>query len=161
MIQLDQQAAGQQLTDPQVAVLLNALDDEYHAQATYAAVIDRFGPERPFVNIIEAEKRHAAAIIRLLEACGVEYPANPYISGDKPLEALPATLAQCCEVGVAAEIENIRLYDEDLLPAVAGHAEASAILKRLRDASQDRHLPAFKRCASRNMLAASQNRKEH
>jgi hypothetical protein len=161
MTPLNQQPAGQTLTEPQRAALLTALDDEYHAQATYAAVIDRFGPKRPFANIIEAEKRHAAAIIRLLEACGVEYPANPYSSGDKPLETLPATLAQCCEVGVAAEIENVRLYDEDLLPAVAGHAEASAILKRLRDASKDRHLPAFKRCASRNALAASQNQKEH
>ena len=157
----NQQFAGQSPTEPQVAALLAALDDEYHAEATYAAVIDRFGPKRPSINIIEAEKRHAQAIIRLLESCGVEYPANPYTRGDKPLEALPATLAQCCQVGVAAEIENVRLYDEDLLPAVAGHAEASAILKRLRDASQEHHLPAFKRCASRNTLAASQNQKEH
>lgn len=36
-----------------------ALDDEYRAEATYAAVITAFGEVRPFINIIEAERRHA------------------------------------------------------------------------------------------------------
>lgn len=39
-----------------------ALDDEYKARATYRKVIEAFGPVRPFVNIVEAEDRHAEAI---------------------------------------------------------------------------------------------------
>jgi hypothetical protein len=46
------------------ALLGDALDDEYKAEATYAAVITRFGPVRPFINIVEAERRHAGALIR-------------------------------------------------------------------------------------------------
>ena len=36
------------------AVLLEALDDERKAEATYAAVIEKFGEVRPFINIIDA-----------------------------------------------------------------------------------------------------------
>ena len=37
-----------------------ALDDEYRAEAIYDAVMQKFGEVRPFINIIEAERRHAA-----------------------------------------------------------------------------------------------------
>ncbi|WP_257556844.1 hypothetical protein [Sphingobium sp. CFD-2] len=33
-------------------ILLDALEDERKAEATYAAVIEKFGPVRPFSNII-------------------------------------------------------------------------------------------------------------
>lgn len=50
------------LTPETIAALAEALDDEYKARATYAKVIERFGPVRPFVNIIKAEERHAQAL---------------------------------------------------------------------------------------------------
>ncbi len=50
------------VTEPEVNALLEALDDEYKAAVTYAQVIDDFGPIRPFVNIIEAERRHIEAL---------------------------------------------------------------------------------------------------
>lgn len=50
-----------------IEALRDALDDEYKARATYQSVIDKFGPVRPFVNIIEAEERHASALLRLFE----------------------------------------------------------------------------------------------
>ena len=34
--------------------LNEALQDEYKARATYRAIIQRYGPVRPFVNIVEA-----------------------------------------------------------------------------------------------------------
>lgn len=43
-----------------VAAMAEALDDEYKAIATYESVLDAFGPVRPFANIVEAERRHAA-----------------------------------------------------------------------------------------------------
>jgi hypothetical protein len=139
-------AAG--LSDEAKAAVLRALEDEYHAEAVYAATLDTFGEVRPFSNIIEAERKHQAALLDLLETYGVAAPANGYLTGEKPLGALPATLQEVCEIGVAAEIENARLYDEDLLPAVAGHPDIIQVFNNLRDASIDNHLPAFERCAA-------------
>jgi hypothetical protein len=38
-----------------IEALREVLEDEYRARATYRAVIERFGPVQPFVNILEAE----------------------------------------------------------------------------------------------------------
>ncbi len=34
--------------------LTEALQDEYKSQATYRKVIEKFGPVRPFINVVEA-----------------------------------------------------------------------------------------------------------
>ncbi|MDM8016253.1 MAG: DUF2202 domain-containing protein [Rhizobium sp.] len=145
-------AAGPALAAPlpeaaQTAVL-RALDDEYHAEAVYAATLAAFGDVRPFSNIIKAERKHQAALLDLMKTYGMAAPANGYLTGDKPLEALPATLQEVCAVGVAAEIENARLYDEDLLPAVMRYPDITRVFTALRDASINNHLPAFQRCAA-------------
>lgn len=122
------------------AALLKALDDEYKAIATYQAVIDAFGPLRPFINIIEAEHRHAAALHRVMTRRGVPIPDNSWLGAI----TAPPDLAAACQAGIDAEIDNAALYD-DLLTAVAGDAELTTLFARLRDASQHRHLPAFRR----------------
>ena len=133
-------------TDREAA--LAALDDEYHALATYEAVIAKFGAVRPFVNIRKAEAQHAGAVIGYLQAQGEAVPENPYLTGAKPAPEVPATLTAACDLGVQAEIANKDLYDVKLLPMVADNAELTRILTALRDASQNNHLPAFQRCAS-------------
>lgn len=54
-----------------------ALDDEYRARATCRAVIDRFGPARPFVNIVESEQRHIEALVRQYQRLGWPVPRPP------------------------------------------------------------------------------------
>lgn len=138
------------LPEPVVAAVLIALDDEYHAEATYAAIMGVFGEVRPFCNIIEAERRHAAALIDILNKHDQIVPPNPYLAGEKPLDPVPETLAAACTQGVEAEIANVRLYDEDLLPTVDAYPEITGVFRALRDASENNHLPAFRRCASRS-----------
>lgn len=140
------QAAG--LSDAAKTAVLRALDDEYHAEAVYVATLAAFGDVRPFSNIIEAERKHQAALVGVLESYGLAIPANTYLTGEKELESLPPTLQEVCEIGVAAEIENARLYDEDLMPAVIDYADITAVFTNLRDASIESHLPAFQRCAA-------------
>ena len=124
--------------------LSTALDDEYKAEAMYAAVLEVFPGARPFANIIEAEKRHSGFVKTEMDRLGIRYETNnPY---DGKLEA-PATLLAACEAGVKAELENIALYDR-LLPTVSD-AQVRTVLERLQAASQDRHLPAFERCVER------------
>lgn len=126
------------------AALRAALEDEYRAEATYAAVIAAFGEVRPFINIIEAERRHAAQARAQMDRLGISYdPANPFLG---TLTA-PASVLAACEQGVEAEIENIALYDK-LLPTIVD-PEVRATLTRLQAASRDKHLPAFQRCVDR------------
>ncbi|MGJ0394981.1 MAG: ferritin-like domain-containing protein [Methylocystis sp.] len=131
-----------------IEALREALDDEYKARATYQSVIDRFGPVRPFVNIIEAEERHASALLRLFERFGVEPPTDRW-AGRVPA---PSSLAEACRAGVTAEIENAEMYER--LLAQVSDVKARDVLRRLQAASQQRHLPAFRRCAERRFGGA-------
>ncbi|KAF0124501.1 MAG: hypothetical protein FD139_1614 [Methylocystaceae bacterium] len=126
-----------------IGALREALDDEYKARATYQGVIDRFGPIRPFANIIEAEERHANALLRLFERFGIEPPKDRW-AGQVPA---PSSLAEACKAGVEAEIENAAVYAR--LLAQVSDARVRDVLTRLQQASQQRHLPAFRRCAER------------
>ncbi len=124
-------------------ILLEALDDERKAEATYAAVIEKFGPVRPFINIISAERRHAAAIENQMERLEFEVPETP--SSGK-VDA-PSSLTAACEQAINAEIETVAHYDR-LIPLIED-AGVRHVLTRLRDASRDNHLPAFRRRLAR------------
>ena len=124
-------------------ILLDALDDERKAEATYAAVIAKFGPVRPFSNIIEAEQRHASALERQLRRLGLTVPPNPWTGK----VSAPATLKEACESAVEGEIENIALYDR-LIPMI-DDPSARQVMENLQAASRERHLPAFKLCLER------------
>lgn len=139
-------AQAQTLTEAQVQAAYAALDDEYHAESFYAAVIAKLGPVRPFSNIIKAEQAHANRVIALLKASGAAIPANPYADGSKALPTIPATKTEACAIGVEAEVANKALYDDTLLPVAKGNADLTAAFIALRDASQTKHRPAFQRC---------------
>lgn len=124
-------------------ILRDALEDERKAEATYAAVIEKFGEVRPFINIIDAERRHSAAIERQMTRLGFAIPANHWEGKGEA----PTTLVEACSMAVEAEIENIALYDR-LLPAIADDV-VRQVLQNLQDASRDNHLPAFRRCLER------------
>lgn len=134
--------AGAQSGD--AAALRAALEDEYHAEATYAAVIATFGEVRPFINIIEAERRHAAQARLQMDRLGISYdPTNPFLG----ILSAPASVLAACEQGVEAELKNIALYDK-LLPTIVD-PEVRETLTQLQSASRDKHLPAFQRCVDR------------
>lgn len=131
------------LSDSEVADLVAALDDEYMARATYAQVIADFGDVRPFINIVEAEGRHAEALIGLFRDYGVPVPTDTWPGR----VAHYTSLREACEAGVAAEVENAELYDR--LLAGTDKADILAVYRNLQEASQERHLSAFRRCVER------------
>jgi hypothetical protein len=128
------------LDETEVRALHEALDDEYRAWATYDQVIADFGEVRPFSNIREAEARHIEALRVLFWRYGVAVPANPWLGKVTRY----ASLREACEAGVAAEIENAALYER--LLASTRRADILTVFRNLREASQERHLPAFQRC---------------
>ena len=126
-----------------IDALREALEDEYRARATYRKVIETFGPVRPFVNIVDAEDRHARALLALLTRFGIEPPADTWPQH----VTAPSTLAEACRAGVEAEIENEAMY-ERLLKQITD-PDALTVMQRLQRASRERHLPAFQRCLER------------
>lgn len=137
-------SSGQTLNDTEVQALSDTLDDEYKSRETYAQVIRDFGDVRPFVNIVEAEARHASALINLFEKYGVSPPANRW-AGKAPRFS---SVHEACVAGIQGEIENVAIYDRALKSTQ--RPDILAVYQALRSASQDRHLPAFQRCAQRS-----------
>ncbi|WP_068805979.1 ferritin-like domain-containing protein [Thauera phenolivorans] len=131
------------LNDNDIRVLHEALDDEYHAWATYDQVISDFGEVAPFIHIRDAEGRHIEALLSLFRQFALPVPDNTWPGR---VERYPSLLA-ACEAGVAAEIANAEMYDR--LLAAVGRPEILEVLRRLQEASQQRHLPAFERCVER------------
>ncbi len=129
------------LTDAENRALHEALDDEYRAWATYDQVIADFGEAPPFSNIRESEARHIEALRTLFARYAVAIPENPWPGRIDRY----ANRQAACEAAVAAEIANVGMYDR-LLTAI-GHPDILAVLRTLQEASQQRHLPAFRRCA--------------
>lgn len=142
-------AWSKSLTAEARSALDAAMQDERHAEAVYDAVLRKFGDVRPFSNIIVAERRHQAMLIDLYKTYGIPVPDNGYATGALAAPAASATLAEACKIGIEAEIANRDLYDRTLLPAVAAYADITGVMQRLRDASEENHLPAFRRCANR------------
>lgn len=127
-----------------IAAIHEALDDEYKARATYAAVIERHGAVRPFVNIIAAEDRHARALERLLTKDGHAIPADRWTGK----VTAPDRLEQAYALGVQAEIENRDMYDR--LERMTSEPDVLRVFGNLRTASQQNHLPAFQRHLERS-----------
>jgi hypothetical protein len=131
------------MTTTLAEVLNEALADEYKARATYRAIIDRYGPVRPFVNIVEAEQTHIDALLPLFATYGIAVPSEPDPAGI----GTPGSLLDACRQGVDAELENGTMYDR--LLAATEQSDVRMVLERLRAASRDHHLPAFRRCVER------------
>ena len=152
-------AAANDLSDEALSAILTALDDEYHAVAVYDALIDEFGENTVFSNIVEAEEKHADALIRLLTKYDQPIPENPYLEGTKALEPLPDTLLEAYEAGVEGEIVNIALYEEQLLPAVTEYPDVTRVFTALMRASETRHLPTFTACTENRCAGSGASRK--
>ncbi|MDK2042260.1 ferritin-like domain-containing protein [Aliarcobacter butzleri] len=121
-------------------ILRIAVYDEFKAYETYSKIIEKFGLVQPFVNIKEAEAIHYSALIQLMQKYNIEVPFNNWATKVE----IPNTLIECCEMGVAAEINNIAMYNNLLSYAI--DADVRDVIFRLQAASYNNHLPAFRNC---------------
>lgn len=130
-----------ELDDFEVQALQEALDDEYRSWATYDQVVADFGEVLPFANIREAEARHIEALRTLYSRYQLSWPNNPWPG---KVERYPDVKAACV-AAVAAEIANGAMYSR--LLAGIRHSDVERVLRRLQEASEQRHLAAFQACA--------------
>jgi hypothetical protein len=126
-----------------IEALRDALEDVYRVRATCQKAIEAFGRVQPFVNIQADEVRHVRSLRALLNRQGVEAPQDAWLAR----VAAPESLGEACAAAGRAELERQALY-EHLLPCV-GDPAARRAMRRIREHSRRRHLPAFRRCFTR------------
>lgn len=131
--------------------LTAAMEDEFHAAAVYSAVMSKHGEVRPFVNIHRAELQHQAMLRRVFDHYSLAVPKDTFARQQNETLfrwytrlGVPLTYKESCALGVQAEIENIALYDK--LFKLDLPQDVRQAFERLRSASLNNHLPAFKRC---------------
>lgn len=124
-----------------VRALMMALDDEYKARAVYSRVLDDFGRVRPFSKIIYSEQRHIDALIPFFAKYGVDVPDDSYYGRVPGYDSIQ----QACEAAIIGEMANVELYNK--IFELADDPDLIAVFENLQWVSQNRHLPAFQRCA--------------
>jgi hypothetical protein len=144
-----------ELSSSEISALDDALNDEHQACATYDQVIADFGDVMPFVNIRDAGARHIEALSALLRADGLPIRENT-LPGMVPRFG---SVREACEAGIAAEVANAALYER--LLAATHRADILTVFQRLQEASQQRHLPASRRCAERGGEGGGQGHRRH
>jgi hypothetical protein len=130
------------LAEEEIEALTSALKDEYHAWAVYDQVIQDFGDVSPFVQIRQAESRHADALIRMFDRYELEVPENDWVGAVPSFESVDAA----CLGAVQAEIDNAGLYDKIL--ATTDKRDLTNVFINLQSASLNQHLPAFESCGA-------------
>lgn len=134
---------SQSLTESEIQAIQAAIDDEYKARETYLRVIETFGWVNPFANIQRAEANHIQALIAIFEQYNIPVPENKWVG----LVPSYASIQEACAAGEQAEIDNVAIYDR-LFPMVQ-NPQIITVFQGLQRASQEKHLPAFARCADR------------
>ena len=119
-------------------MLKYAIQDEYLARQEYEMIMDAYGQQRPFSNIIQAEETHIALLKEIYQTYGYEIPEDNAAA----YAVLPDSIDEAIVLGVTAEENNIAMYNlflEQELPD-----DIKAVFVELRDASEN-HLAAFEK----------------
>jgi hypothetical protein len=131
------------ISEEALALMQEAIQDEYRSHTIYQQVVADFGEVLPFLHTMEAELRHAAALERLYRQRSLVPPAPAAAVTEGPVRRYESVLAACTD-SVQTEVDNVAIYDRllalELPPDVRRVAEFN------REASQERHLPAYQRC---------------
>ena len=132
-------------------MLTYAIEDEYLAQAEYKVIMEAFGEQRPFVNIMKAEGVHVQRLLPLFTAHGVTVPEDTALEHT----VKPDSLQAAYEAGVTAEVHNIAMY-EAFLKQEDLPDDVRAVFEALMRASGN-HLRAFEQNANKQGMG-NQNR---
>lgn len=119
-------------------MLMYAVQDEYLAHGEYLAIIEKFGSQKPYDNIIKAEETHLSFLQEVYQIYELEFPTDSSLDHI----VVPADLLEAAKTGVQAEIDNIAMYEKFLsydLPE-----NVVEVFNALKDGSES-HLLAFEK----------------
>jgi len=132
-------------------MLTYAIQDEYLAQAEYKVIMDAFGEQRPFINIMKAEGGHIELLLPLFTAYQITVPEDTAIEHT----VKPDSVQAAYEAGVTAEVNNIAMYEAFLKQSDLPD-DVRAVFEALTRASWN-HLRAFEQNANKPGMG-NQNR---
>ncbi len=121
-----------------VDMLTYAVQDEYLAHGEYEAIINKFGDQKPYSNIVLSEETHLSLLKEIYESYDMEFLED---ESDSHI-VIPETLLAAATTGVQAEIDNIAMYEKFLTYDLPDSIENVFII--LKDGSE-KHLNAFQR----------------
>jgi hypothetical protein len=124
-------------------MLTYAIQDEYLAQAEYAAIMEEYGQVSPFNNIIKAEESHISSLVVLFDDYDFAVPIND--ASDRVV--LPDALEDSYGIGIEAEILNIEMYEKFLEQDLPD--DVRVVFEELLAGSEN-HLKAFENKANSN-----------
>lgn len=119
-------------------MLTYAIQDEYLADATYQAIINKYGSNTVFSKVVNAENNHIAGLKRLFEENNIAIPAD----NSSSYVVVPTTLEEAYKVASDIEVLNIKMYDLFLNESLS--ATVRNKFESLKWASSN-HLRAFER----------------
>jgi len=119
-------------------MLVYAIEDEYMAQAEYDVIMDNYGVQKPFSNIIKAEATHISLLEPFFEEYAIAVPEKDWES----LVVVPETIDAAYAIGVEAEEKNIAMYESFLKENLPD--DVREVFEALKNASE-KHLAAFQR----------------
>jgi len=134
-----QPAVTPTLSDEAATALVYALagdEGEYAARARYKAIIAKFGPLQPFVNILKAEEQHITVLKQQCAKYGVAIPEDTVVA------TVPDVLLDAAKDAAEYEVLNAAMYEE-LLPVVASYPSLVTTFTNLGTASEENHLVAL------------------
>lgn len=88
-------------------MLMYAVQDEYLARGEYMSIIEKFGNQKPYENIILSEETHLAYLKEVYLSYGIDFPLD---ASDNHI-VVATNLLEAAEIGVLAEIDNIAMYE--------------------------------------------------
>lgn len=119
-------------------MLTYAVQDEYLAHNEYEIIINKFGSQKPYSNIVLSEETHLSYLKELYKSYDLDFPEDTSSSH----VVTPSSLFEAAQTGVQAEIDNIAMYNKFLEKELPSNIEKVFIA--LRDASEN-HLKAFQK----------------
>lgn len=129
-------------------MLVYAIEDEYMAQAEYAAIEEAFGVQPPVSNILRAEGNHIYQLEQLFEEYNFSIPNKDWAS----LVEVPESLEAAYEAGVTAEENNIAMYEKFLDQDLPDDVKLT--FEYLK-ASSERHLFAYQNALEGNIICGT------
>lgn len=119
-------------------MLTYAVQDEYLAHGEYKTIMDKFGEQRPYANIMSSEETHLSYLKELYTSYGMEFPSDTSVGHI----VVPSSLLEAAQTGVQAEIDNIAMYEKFLTYGLPDSVKD--VFTSLKDASKN-HLDAFQK----------------
>lgn len=115
-----------------------AIQDEYLAHREYTYVLETFGDQAPFNNIISSEAQHITEMTVLFEKYNLAVPADESADHIQRVADVREALDNCA----TGEVDNIAMYNKFLEQDIPDDVRAT--FTALRNASEE-HLQSFRK----------------